>query len=103
MSFLTTRVRRPDKDDWGKIKRILKYLKGTRSLALRLSVDNMSFSVWFVDASHAIHWDCRGQTGVGLTLGKGAVISASWKQKLNTKSSAETELVGVDNGMQKVL
>ena len=87
VSFLTTRVRRPDKDDWGKVKRILKYLKGTWSLALRLSVNNMSFSVWFIDASHAIHWNCRGQTGVGVTLGMGAVISASWKQKLNTYSS----------------
>ena len=45
VSFLTTRVRRPDKDDWGKVKRILKYIKGTRSLAFRLSVNNMSFSV----------------------------------------------------------
>jgi hypothetical protein len=26
---LTTRVRSPDKDDWGKVKRVLSYLKGT--------------------------------------------------------------------------
>ena len=96
-------MKKPDEDNWGKVKRILKYLKGTRSLALRLSVENMSHSVWFIDASHAVHWDCKGQTGAGMTLGKGAVISCSWKQKLNTKSSTETELVGVDDAMQKVL
>jgi hypothetical protein len=28
VSFLTTCVQEPDKDDWGKLKRILKYLKG---------------------------------------------------------------------------
>ena len=103
VSFLTTRVKKPDEDDWGKVKRVLKYLKGTRSLPLRLSVENMSFAIWFIDASHAVHWDCKGQTGAGMTLGKGAVISCSWKQKLNTKSSTETELVGVDDAMQKVL
>ena len=26
VSFLTTRVRKPDEDDWGKLKRVLQYL-----------------------------------------------------------------------------
>lgn len=30
VSFLTTRVKCPDEDDWGKLKRVLRYLKGTR-------------------------------------------------------------------------
>jgi hypothetical protein len=30
VAFLTTRVRNPDEDDWGKLKRVLKYLNGTR-------------------------------------------------------------------------
>ena len=38
-----------------------------------------------------------------MTLGKGAVISFSRKQKINTKSSTETELVGVDDAMSEVL
>ncbi len=29
VSFLTTRVKKPNEDDWGKLKRVLKYLKGT--------------------------------------------------------------------------
>jgi hypothetical protein len=29
VSFLTTGVQAPDEDDWGKLKRVLKYLKGT--------------------------------------------------------------------------
>ena len=28
VSFLTKRVQEPDKDDWGKLKRVLQYLKG---------------------------------------------------------------------------
>lgn len=29
VAFLTTRVKCPDKDDWGKLKRVLKYLHST--------------------------------------------------------------------------
>jgi hypothetical protein len=103
VAFLTTRVKKPDEDDWGKLRRVLQYLKGTRTLVLRLSVDNLSYSRWFIDASHAVHWDCKGQTGAGMTLGKGAAICFSKKQKINTKSSTETELVGVDDAMPSIL
>ena len=103
VSFLTSRVKKPDEDDWGKVKRILKYLKGTRTLPLRLTVDSLTSSKWVIDASHAVHWDCKGQTGAGMTLGKGAAVCFSRKQKGNTKSSTETELVGVDDAMPSVL
>lgn len=58
---------------------------------------------WFVDAAHMVHWDCKGQTGATMTMGKGAILSYSWKQKLNTKSSTETELVGVDDAISNIL
>ena len=38
-----------------------------------------------------------------MTLGKGALISFLRKQKINTRSSTETELVGVDDAMPVVL
>jgi len=34
-------VKNPDEDDWGKLKRVLKYLNGTRYLKLRLTVESM--------------------------------------------------------------
>jgi hypothetical protein len=34
VAFLTTRVKSPDKDDWGKLKQVLKYLNGTKYLKL---------------------------------------------------------------------
>ena len=37
------------------------------------------------------------------SLGKGAVYSASTKQKLNTESSTESELVGIDDLMPQIL
>jgi hypothetical protein len=56
--FLTTRVKSPDKDDWGKLKRVLKYLNRTKYLKLKLSVDDLGLLKWCVDGSHNVHWDC---------------------------------------------
>jgi hypothetical protein len=85
VSFLTTRVKAPDEDDWGKLVRVLKYINGTRYMMLILSADKMNFTVhWYVDGSHQIHKDCRGQIGRLMTMGKGAAISSSNIMKCNT-------------------
>jgi hypothetical protein len=58
---------------------------------------------WSVDASFAIHNDMQSHTGALLSLGQGALMSMSSKQKINTKSSTEAELVGVDDAMNFVV
>ena len=93
IAFFTSRVKTPDEDDWGKLKRVLKYLKATMSLGL----------TWFVDASYAVYADCKGHTSAIMTFGNGAVTSFSQKQKINTKSSTEAELIGVDDALPHML
>ena len=44
--FRTTRVKRPDEDDWGKFKRVLKYLKRTKYMRLTFIVDLLNFFRW---------------------------------------------------------
>ena len=72
-------------------------------MKLTLKVDSLHILNWFIDASHQIHDDCKGHTGAGLTLGKGAVLSKSGRQKGNTKSTAETELQAVSDYLPTVL
>jgi hypothetical protein len=103
VAFLTTRVKKPDDNDWGKLKRLLKYLKGTRHMKLTLSVDNLSLIRWWVDASYNVHEDCKGQTGAMMSLGHGAPMSFSRKQKLNVRNSCEGELVGIDDALPLIL
>ncbi len=93
----------PDKDDWGKIKRVLGYLKGTLYMPLILLADSLMLSQWWVDAAYAVHNDCWGHTGAGMSFGQGMALSYSWKQKINTKSSTEAELVGVDDSLGYIL
>jgi hypothetical protein len=93
VSFLTTRVQSLDEDDWEKLKRILKYLNGTRNLKLTLHTDQTKYAVhWYVSRSHQIHEDCGGQTSSLATFGKGAVSSSSNKMKCNANST-KTELI----------
>ena len=97
VAWLCSRVQQPDEDDWKKLLRMLDYLRLTKSLILRLEADDLKLHVWGVDAAFAVHPNFRSQTGATMSLGKGSVYSASTKQKLNTKSSTEAELVAVDD------
>jgi hypothetical protein len=103
VAFLTTRVKRPDTDDYKKLTRVIKYLRSTPNLALTLEADNTHIIKWWVDASFAVHKDMKSHTGGTLSLGKGSLYSTSTRQKLNTKSSTEAELVGVDDVMPLIL
>jgi hypothetical protein len=96
-------VKQPDEDDWGKLKRLLSYIRGTVYMPLILKADSLIIIKWWVDASYATHGDCRGHTGATMSLGRGSVIGMSRKQKLNTKSSTECELVGVDDASPQML
>ncbi len=69
----------------------------------RSIIDNTGVLNWFVDAAFAVHPNMRGHTGGGLTIGRGFPIVSSTKQKLNTQSLTESELVGVDDMMPSIL
>jgi hypothetical protein len=104
VSFLTTRVKAPDQDDWGKLVRVLKYLNGTCYMKLILSVDEMKFTVhWYVDGSHQVHKDCRGWIGCLMKMGKGAAISSSNVMTCNTQSSTETELISIQDKLPDII
>ena len=57
----------------------MSYIKGIQKNCLKC----------YVDAALAVHLVFKLHTEVILTMGKGAIISVSRKQKLNTKISME--------------
>ena len=103
IAVLATRVREPTKDDWKKLVRVMRYLNGTRKLTLKLKADDLHVIRWYVDASFAVHPDFKSHTGYVMTMGKGAIQSGSSKQKLNSRSSCEAELIGADDAATKIL
>jgi hypothetical protein len=72
-------------------------------MPLILKADGTGMLKWWIDGSHGVHPNMRGHTGGGLSMGQGYPISGSSKQKLNTRSSTETELVAVDDFMPAIL
>jgi hypothetical protein len=58
---------------------------------------------WWVDASYAVHPDMKSHTGGVFSLGKGGIFGTSTRQKINTKSSTEAELVGVAEVLPQIL
>ena len=103
VAFLCTRVKSPNEQDYEKLGRVITYLMNTIHLPLIIGADDSGSMVWNIDASFAVHADCKSHTGASLTLGHGSVLSMSCKQKINTKSSTEAELVGVDDAMTFVM
>jgi len=94
IAFLCTRVSCSTEQDWKKLIRLLQYFNGTLDMPLILGADSLAKSKSWVDAAYAVHDDMKSHTGGETSLGRGAIMCKSTKQKLNTKSSTEAEVVG---------
>ena len=94
VSFLCMRVAKSNQQDWMKLKRLLTYLRNTLGLPRVIGAHRLDILFTWVDASFATHMDMRGHTGGVISFGTGVVSHKSAKQKINTKSSTETEVVG---------
>ena len=103
LSFLTTRVKHPYKDNWSKLGRLVKYFRGTKELPIILGANGTVVLKWMIDGSHILHPNMRGHTGGGLCVGRGYPISTLTKQKLNTRSSTKSEMIGVSYCMPSIL
>jgi hypothetical protein len=89
IAFLTTRVRAPEINNWRKLSHLMEYLRMDRLCPLIDSANGSGVLMWCVDVS----------SDGGLTMGKGFPIVSPTKQKLITRSSTGSELVGVDDMM----
>jgi len=101
--FLTSRVTKADVDDQAKLERVMKYLNVNPELCIKLKVGRTLSVIGFVDAAYGVHHDYRSHTGAMISLGTGPVFVKSSKQKINSKSSTEAELVGLSDSASQVI
>ena len=95
-SFLKTQVSTPTEEDWFKLKRdIALFYKQTRSDERVIWHDKLQPLYTWVDTAYfAAHLNMHSQTGIAMSMGWGTIhIRTSNKQKLNTKSLTESEVV----------
>jgi hypothetical protein len=97
IAFLRARVSCSTEQDWKKLRSVLEHLNGTLDDKRIIGADSLVQMKTWVDASHAAHVDMKSHTGGAMSFGTRAAMSKSSKQKLNTKSSTEAELVGASD------
>ena len=97
IAFLSTRVSKSTEQDWLKLKLVLEFLNGTFSDVLTLGAESLTELLNFADVSFAVHPDMRSHTGGGASFGRGVFLPMSKKQRINTGSSTEGEVVGVSD------
>jgi hypothetical protein len=103
LSYLTCQFKEPDEDDMKKFLRMIFYIRDTINLPLTLGMDGSKKIKWWVDASFATRHKMRSQTGATLSFGRGSLYRMACKQKFNTTSSTEAEIVGVHDAMSQII
>ena len=84
----------PDVEDWKKLKRTMKFLEQTIEDSRIIGAESLTKMKTYVDSSHAVHPDMRGHTGGAISFGTGILSHVSSKQKMNSRSTNETEVIG---------
>jgi hypothetical protein len=104
ITFLSTKVKQPIQKDMDKLNHILKYLNATKNIKMKYKPESLQLFA-YIDASYALHSDAKGQTGIIITLGKTGppVYCKSRKQKLVSRSSTESELIALNEGLPEVI
>ena len=99
VAYLATRVGKVNEEDMGKLRRLIRYMRGTLDRGICLRPGPMGASVRnFVDAAYGVHPDGKSHTGTCVMIGEaGPVHVRSNKQSIVTKSSTEAELVGTSD------
>ena len=72
-------------------------------IPLTLEINDSEILSWWVDETIAIHPDMKSHTGATVSLGGGCPFSLSLTQQINTQSSREAKLVGVNDAMYLIL
>ena len=79
------------------------FLKRTKDDVLTLQVDDVQILHWYINASFVVYHDVKNRSGLVFTLGNGAIISSSRKQKINSRNSAEVECNATDDMMSRTI
>jgi hypothetical protein len=103
-AYLSTKVKAPTMPDVRKLKQLFGYIKNNRDKKLRIAPTTLQVAAW-ADASFTVHPDAKSHTGyvIGFDGFSGLILAKSKKQKIVTRSTAESELVACDEALMALL
>ena len=104
VTYLASRAHCPNKDDYKKLGRIIRYLKGTVNEGTYIQCKDIRLYC-HCDASYGIHSDGRSHTGFILSLGgsHSYLHARSLKQKVTALSSTDAEIIAVSDAMKQIV
>jgi hypothetical protein len=99
VTYLATKSADPMQGHYNKALKILSYVVGTKTRSLLFSAKaNLELKI-YADAAHMLHKDAKGHGGIIATLGSAPIVSKSFKFKLVTRSSTESEMVSLEESV----
>jgi Reverse transcriptase (RNA-dependent DNA polymerase) len=103
VSWCASRVLNPTEEDENKLDRILEFLLNTIDQKLILCIGDKVVLRAFVDASFGLYEDGKSVSGIVIMIGNAIIYVKSGKQKIVTRSSKESELVGISDALSQIL
>jgi hypothetical protein len=97
VNFLAQRVQNPTEADLKKLYHLLGYIKSVCNDVLTLDATSFADPKFYIDASFATNPDFKSQSGLVCFFGRGSFLCQSGKQSINSKSTAESELVAMSD------
>ena len=79
--------------------RVIRYVNENRDTGLILRPGKLGRMVAYIDASYGTHPDGKSHSGSVIMMGSALQMAKSQKQKIVTKSSAESEFVALSNSL----
>ena len=89
--------------DWRKLQRVLLFLMHTIDDDRVIGIEGIEVLHTWIDALYAVHPDMKSHTGGCIVYGLGIIDSGSMKQKLNSKSLTESEVIGTSNYLSRTI
>ena len=97
VQFLSTRVMKPTVQDAHKLDKLLRYLNSTKHMCLTLTKVDVTSPWIYIDAAYGCYEDEKSHSDAVEGVRLSSFNYHSKKQKINTKSSTEAEIVEVSD------
>jgi Reverse transcriptase (RNA-dependent DNA polymerase) len=96
VTYLATKSSKPTQGDYNKAIKVLSFVSGTKNRTLFFKAKSDLILKLYADAAHMLHKDTKGHGGIIGTLGSAPIFTKSFKFKLATRSSTESEMVALE-------
>ena len=104
VTILSQRVTKPRDVDLTEVKRVIRYLIGTKNSKLKLSSDNETGIITYSDSDFAgDRTDRKSKSGYVVMMNGGPVAWSSRKQNVVAQSSAEAEYVALTEAVKEAV